>query len=187
MCALHYNFICSSFPLYSTSGALQNRKNMAAYYCAFVLQKLLAKSFKYVSDALVYDARLSGTVLELKMKNCEGETVKAKLRRRSRNARVYVRYRSRIARIFVTCRHGRIYLWKWSLIVCNVEFGINLKQFWRQIQRNSYVLSVERQAPVRVFRVFVSRDKEGAWRDQKKRVCYPWMCVKRVRVNWVRL
>ena len=89
MFALHYNYICSSFPLYSTSGALRNRKNMAAYYCAFVLQKLLTKSFKYVSDALVYDARLSGTVLELKMKNCEGETVKAKLRRRSRNAPVY--------------------------------------------------------------------------------------------------
>ena len=43
------------------------------------LQKLRAKAFKYVYDALVYDARLSGTVLELKINNCEGETVTAKL------------------------------------------------------------------------------------------------------------
>ena len=50
---------------------------MAAHCYASLLQKLGTKAFKYVSDALVYEARMSGTVLKLKINNCEGQTVKA--------------------------------------------------------------------------------------------------------------
>ena len=57
---------------------------MAAHCYAFVsAQKLHAKAFKYVSDALVYGARLSVTVLKLKINNCEGKTAKAIARRSS--------------------------------------------------------------------------------------------------------
>ena len=49
------------------------------------------------------------------------------------------------------------------------------------------MLKDERQAPVRVIRVFVSRAKEGVRRDQKKRSRLPNFRVKRVRVNCVGL
>ena len=46
-------------------------------------QKFHAKAYTYVSDALVKGARFSGTVLELKINKCEGNTVKAIARRSS--------------------------------------------------------------------------------------------------------
>ena len=68
------------------------------------LQKLRAKAFKYVYDALVYDARLSGTVLELKINNCEGETVTA-IAKRSSLCTVQIANHSNL------CKHADMEWW----------------------------------------------------------------------------
>jgi len=80
---------------------------MATYCYSSSMQKLRAKAFKYVSDALVYDARSSGTVLRLKIYNCKGEIMNT-IAKRSSLCTVQIANHSDLCN--KTCRHGLIFI-----------------------------------------------------------------------------